>query len=122
MHRSQRWVKSEAVAYDATSPMNIFEIPSDVLIVGGFVEVTAAFDPAGTSAAPTLVITAPDADSTILWDAAGVGLLATGKNAFTNFALTPSSGGYIVGTYTAGTTTAGGFQVYLAYVEPETEL
>lgn len=117
--RSQKWVKAAAVAYDDTSPINLFEVPGDVLIVGGIVNVDSAFDPAGTSAAPTVAITAPDVDDTTVtvWDAAGVGLLTTGKKPFTNFAQTPASGGYVIATYTAGTTTAGGFEVWLAYVE-----
>lgn len=123
LHRSQRWVKSETIAFGDTSPVNVFEIPGNVLVVGGLVDVITAFDASGTGAAATVTITVPNSTgTTTVYDASTSGLQTSGFKAFSDYALTPASGGYIVATYTAGTTTAGSFQVYMAYVEPEDEL
>lgn len=123
LHRAAKWAKAASVEYDDTSPINLFEIPGDVRVVGGYVEVTTAFEVAGSSAAATVAITVPNATGTkTLWDAAGVGLLSTGAKQFSAWDVTPSSGGYVIATYTAGTTTAGAFQVYLSYIERDSEL
>jgi len=123
LRRSVKVAKSSSVAYGDTSPINLIELPGNCLVLGGSVRVTTEFNSAGTSPAATLTVTAPnDTGTELLWDAGGVGLGSTGYKPFTIWALTPSSGGYIIGTYTANTTAAGAFEVYINYVELDDKL
>lgn len=123
LRRSEKWLKSDAIAFGDTTPMNLVELPGNVLITGGFVSVETAFDASGTSAAATATLTVPNATGTlVLYDAASVGLQATGLHPCTAAELVPSSGGFAIFNYTAGTTTAGQARVYLSYVTLEDKL
>jgi len=116
--RGEHWIKSDAVAYGDTSPVLLMEVPGNVLITDAYVRVKTAFDASGTSAAATAVLTVPnDTGAETIFDSNLLALQATGFHRATGGALTPDSGGYIQLTYTAGTTTAGALEVYVAYVD-----
>ena len=120
---SQKVAKSDAVAFGDTSPINLIELPGNVAVLGGYVYVETAFDASGTSAAATVTLAMPNSTGTeTLYDASTIGLQSTGMKAFTAWAVTPSSGGYVAATYTAGTTTAGSFRIYLQYVQEDDKL
>lgn len=121
--RSAQWLKSDSFVFDDTSPANLIELPGDILVVGGFVHVTTAFDASGSAAAATATISVPnDTGTETLFDASTILLQTTGFHPVTGYALVPSSGGYLIATYTAGTTTQGALEVYLAYVDKASKL
>jgi len=121
--QSLKVAKSDAVAYSDTSPINLIELPGNVAVLGGFVYVETAFDASGASAAATVTLAMPNSTGTeTLYDASTIGLQSTGMKAFTAWAVTPASGGYIAATYTAGTGAAGSFRVYVQYVQEDDTL
>lgn len=112
-----------SMGFGDTTAVNLFELPGNVLVKEANVRVTTAFDPSGTSAAATLTITMPnDTGTETLFNATNTLLQSTGFKPSTTMGVTPSSGGYIILNYTAGTTTAGQLEVYLSYVEFDNEL
>lgn len=118
VRRSSQMIKSDSMVYDDTSPANLIELPGNVLVKGGFVHVTTAFDASGSAAAATLTLTVPnDTGTETIFDASTNFLQTTGFHPVTGYALTPSSGGYVIATYTAGSTTQGALEVYLDYVD-----
>ncbi len=123
LKQSIKAAKSDAVAFGDTSPINLIELPGNVAVLGGYVYVETAFDASGTSAAATVTLAMPnDTGTETLYDASTIGLQSTGMKAFTAWAVTPASGGYVAATYTAGTTTAGSFRIYLQYVQEDDTL
>lgn len=112
-----------SVTYTDTTAINLFELPGKVLVKEVNVRVTTPFDGTGASAAATVTITMPnDTGTETLFDAGGTLLQSTGFKPSTTMGVTPDSGGYIIANYTANTTTAGAFEVYLSYVEFADEL
>lgn len=117
--RSVQVIKSAQMLYSDTGTVNILELPGNVLLLDAFVRVTAAFDGTGTSAAATATISVPgDTGAVVFYDAGALGLNTTGfKPSTGGFPdMTPASGGMVIVTYTANTTTAGALEVYLQYV------
>lgn len=121
VRRAPQWIKSDAVAYNGDTAVNLFEIPGNALVVQALVQVTTAYQDGSTSNAPAITITVPNdtgtetifqADS----DVNATLLQSTGFYAATGFALTPASGGYVILSQAPGTTTTGALQVYLEYV------
>lgn len=111
------------VAYDDTGTVNLFELPGNVWVKEANVRVTTAFDASGSSAAATATLTMPnDTGTETLFDAANTLLQASGFHPSTTMGVTPASGGYLILNYTAGTTTAGQLEVYVSYVEFDSEL
>lgn len=121
LRRSPHWVKSDAVAFDDTTAINLFEIPGNCLVTDVVVRVTTAFDASGTSALSSANITVPN-DTGTETVISLADLTATGFFPSTMMAVTPSSGGYVIMNYTANTTTAGGLEVYMSYVQYEDQL
>ena len=121
--RSSLWFKTPSIAFDDTNVINLFELPGNCLVVNTFVNVTAAFDGTGTSAAATATLTVPnDTGTEVLFDAGALGLNTTGFKPATGFAKVPSSGGFAILNYTANTTTAGALEVYVEVVQLENRL
>lgn len=118
LRRSLLVMKSEKIGYADTSPINIFEVGANMLILGAILKVNTAFDASGTSAAATATITVPNdtGGTDTIVDTSTSGLQSTGLLWSTGAAITPSTGGYVIVNYTAGTTTAGELEVYLLYV------
>lgn len=117
--RSVQVIKSASIAYTDTAAVNVLELPGNALLLDAFVRVTAAFDASGTSAAATATISVPgDTGNVVFYDAANVGLQATGfKPSTGGFPdMTPASGGVVIVNLTPGTTVAGALEVYLQYV------
>jgi len=118
VRRGSQWFKSDAVLFSDTSTANLFELPGNCLVVNMFVNVTTPYDGTGTSASATATISVPnDTGTEVLFDAGAAGLTTTGFKPATGFAKVPSSGGYAILTYTANTTTAGAFEVYMEVVQ-----
>jgi hypothetical protein len=114
----QFW-RSDLVEYDDTTTVNVFSIPGNVMVVGGFVQVVSAFDASGSSAAATATLTVPnDTGTETIFNAANTALQSSGLHPCTAFAITPDSGGDVALSYTAGTTTAGSLYVYLEVIDP----
>lgn len=115
--------KSNSVAYTDTTAINLFELPGNVYIKDIQVRVTTPFDASGSSAAASANITVPnDTGTETLWSSAAGQIQATGFIPSTTRAVTPASGGMVILNYTAGTTTAGALEVYLEYVQYDSEL
>jgi hypothetical protein len=125
LRRSAEWWKSDAILYTDTTTINLFEIPGNSIVMNMYVHVTTAFDASGSSAAATATITVPNDTGTItLFDASTIMLQTTGPNWSTGEkgTVVPASGGYIIMTYTPGTTTKGQCEVYVEVVQLEDRL
>lgn len=122
--RGSQWYKSEAIAFNGDTTNAAFSLPGDCLIIGGFVDVTAAYDASGTSTAATATITVPnDSGGTeTLYDAANVGLQATGLHPATLAVAMPSSGGDVTVLLDPATSTVGSFVVYIEVVQMDSLL
>jgi hypothetical protein len=116
--RSPQVVRSDAIGFADTGTVNVFEIPGNVLITNAWIHVTTDFDGSGSSAAPSATFAVPVATGAqIILSAAALSLVTTlGANASGPVCVTPASGGIATVAYTAGTTTAGQFEVYMEYV------
>jgi len=115
--------KSDVITFADTTAINLFELPGNVLVQEVDVRVTTAFDGTGTSASATATITIPnDTGTEVLWDAGASQLTATGFKPSTAMGVTPASGGMLIMNYTPNTTTAGQMEVYVTYVQYESEL
>lgn len=122
LHRLTRvgeWYKSGSVASTDTTSINLLELPGNSLVVNAFVYVTTAFEASGASTAATATLTIPNdtGGTETIWDAAAVGLQATGAHWATGVAVVPSSGGYVVLAYSPQTTTVGALEVYVEVVQ-----
>lgn len=121
-------VKSNSVLFSDTTAGNLLELLGNEVIVHAQVDVTAAFDASGTSAAATATLTVPGATGAVtIWDAANLKLqtltsdvLSPSTNA--GFIKVPASGGFLAFTFAPGTTTVGAFEVYLTYLPDATKL
>jgi len=107
-------VKSNAIAFNDTGTINVFEIPGNILITDAWITTTADFDPSAKAA-----FSIPASTGAQIIIAAVSGSLATTEIARSTGpnVVTPASGGFGTVTYTAGTTsTAGSFNVYMTYI------
>ncbi len=110
-------------AFGDTGTINLFELPGNTLVTDIRVLPTTAFDASGSSAAATVTVTMPCATGTVtLYDAASTKLQLTTMTIGTVNDITPASGGLVIATYTAGTTTVGQANVYLSYIQYADEL
>jgi hypothetical protein len=117
VRRSDQWYKN-VVTYTDTTVVNLFQIPGNCVVVGGFVRVTTPFDATGTSGAATITLTVPnDTGTEVIFDAGALGLTTTGFKPATGFAATPDTGGFIICNLTPNTTTAGVAEVYVQVVQ-----
>lgn len=120
MTRPVEVYKSSPVLYTDTTSVNLFELPPYSVVVGAWVNVTSAFDASGTSVAATATITVQnDTGTETIWDAANVGLQATGFKAATGplGTVLPASGGFVALAYTPSTTTVGALEVYVEVLQ-----
>ena len=117
--RVGEWFESGQVLFSDTTSVNLIELPGNSLVVSAFVHVSTAFDASGSSAAATATLTVPNDTGGVdtIYDAANVGLQATGAHWATGVAVVPSAGGYLILAYTPGTTTAGALEVYVEVVQ-----
>lgn len=119
VRRTPQVVKSDAIGFGDTAAINVFELPGNILVTNAWLHVTTDFDGSGTSAAPSATFSVPVATGAqIILNAAALSLVTTvGANASGPVCVVPASGGYGIVDYTAGTTTAGQFEVYMEYVD-----
>lgn len=110
-------------AFGDTGTINLFELPGNVLVTDLDVLPTTAFDASGTSAAATVTITMPCATGSVqIYSSANTKLQLTTMSLGGVKDVTPASGGLVIATYTAGTTTVGQANVYLSYISYADEL
>lgn len=116
-------VRSDPVDYNDGTGINLFEVPGNILIKSLSINVIAAFDASGTSAAATATITVPndtgvatvfDSNLTLLQTATDQTVYLPSTN--TGWIKTPDSGGYVILLLTPGTTIAGQLEVYMEYL------
>lgn len=116
--RSSQWYKSDAIGISGDTAQNLFRLPPNTLVVGGFVRVDTAFDASGTSTAATVTLTITnDTGTETIFDAANVALQSTGFKPCTNAALVPADGGMAAISFDPATSAGGSFRVYLEVVE-----
>lgn len=121
VRRVSQWYKSDFVDFnEASGAINLFQLPGNGLFVRAYVNIETAFDASGTSAAATATITVPgDTGAVTIFDAGSVKLQSSGYTPDTGGTPlhVPSSGGYVILTYTPGTAAAGQLEVYIEYLQ-----
>lgn len=124
----QLTVRSNSVAYTDTTAVNLFELQGGIIVTDARIEITAAFDASGTSAAATADLTVPGSTGAVtLWDAANVALQTLTSDQMLpsthpGWVKVPDSGGFAILNYTPGTTTVGSLEVYLSYIPDVSKL
>lgn len=120
VRRVSQWYKSDFVDFnEASGAINLFEVPGGGLFIRAYVNVEAAFDASGTSAAATATITVPgDTGAVTIFDAGNTKLQSSGYTPDTGGTPlhVPDSGGFVILTYTPGTAAAGQLEVYIEYL------
>lgn len=119
LSRTPVWVKSDNFDFnDGTGSSNFIQLPGNALITEMRVLTRTAFDPSGV-----LAFTVPnDTGTEAILSFSGMPS-ATGWTCATLMALTPASGGMLIGAFTAPTTNAAGsLVVYLSYIERADQL
>jgi hypothetical protein len=121
-------VKSNRVLFSDTTAINLIQFRGNELVLDAKINVTAAFDGTGTSAAATATISVPGSTgAVVIWDAGALGLGTLTSDFMLSSTNTgpvkvPASGGYLTVAYTPNTTTAGSFEIYLRYIPDESRL
>jgi hypothetical protein len=118
LRRGTLTAKSEVIAFGDTQPVNVFELPGNIVVTGSWVNVLADFDASGTSALANVAVTVPGSTGAVT-------ILSTSAQLTTNTAFNgngqhvsvPASGGYAIVTLTPNSTTAGSFEVFMQYVD-----
>jgi hypothetical protein len=119
VRRSAQWIKSDSVAYDGDTTVDLFELPGNSLVVNTLVQIQTAFDASGSAAAAAVTITVPNdtgTETVFNGDSTNTLLQSTGFKAATGYALLPASGGLVQANLEPGTTTGGAFEVYMEYI------
>ncbi len=119
VHRAPQVVKSAAILFSDTNAINVFELPGNILVTNAWLHVTTDFDGSGTSAAPSATFSVPVATGAqVILDAPALSLTTVAAVSGSGpVCVIPDSGGFGIVSYTAGTTTAGQFEIYMQYVD-----
>ena len=119
VRRAPQVVKSAPILFSDTATINVFELPGNILVTNAWLHVTTDFDGSGTSAAPSATFSVPVATGAqIILNAPALSLVTTtAANASGPVCVIPATGGFGIVSYTANTTTAGQFEIYMEYVD-----
>jgi|SRR5688572_3189859 len=121
-------VRANRVSFGDTTAVNLIELPGGIIVQGARIDITAAFDASGTSAAATATLTVPGSTgAVVLWDAANVALQTLTSDQMlpsthAGWVKVPDSGGFAILNLTPGTTTVGSLEVYLNYLPDASKL
>jgi len=117
--RVQQVVKSDVIGFGDTAAINVFELPGNIAVTGAWLRALIDFDGSDTSAAASATFSVPVATGPqIILSAPALSLVTTiGAISSGPICVTPASGGFGIVDYTAGTTTAGQFEVYMSYID-----
>lgn len=121
INRVEQVVRSNRVLFSDTAAINLIEFRGGEIVTGVQVDITAAFDASGTSAAATATISVPGSTgAVVVWDADSVDLQVltsdrTHPSTNPGWVKVPDSGGFLILNLTPNTTTVGSLEVYLSY-------